>query len=295
MIGRGFFVGLREGLDTDSSVSPTSRSGDFTRPTSRPVLGEDSTAFSHAKDEASNEGEMSYATTGLIARGGVIGRSPVLSPLLTLDTAGLFLTGSVWPPFCSNNDMRVFVGPIEPESDERSRSASGLTLLSSTTFPFRCSLVGWWAFIGIEGVVLGFGLPDRLAARVAAMKDGERGSPGIDLAGVNTLLLWPSAGREGERLRLWSRDAEVAAIRAPLPWPLPVSRVGVGVGVGIEELLVVGFVAVFWKARKAPLRAALALFVVSLWPAWFGAPVLFMRLIGSGVNRPFSTYTSSLK
>lgn len=58
---------------------------------------------------------------------------------------------------------------------------------------------------------------------------------------------------EGDGARLRSRDAEVAAIRAPFA----VSRVGVAVDVGVEGLLVVWLVAVFWKARDAPLKAVL--------------------------------------
>ncbi len=204
MTGLGFLLGLRRDADTGSWAStfiraggvggrclllsdgsPASRSGGFTSTVPRPMLGEGNAAFSQAKVEANLEGEVSYVTTGLIVRGGVIGRSPALSPFFLLKTAGCFLTGSDSSSFRSNNDTRAFVGPIELESVVGSRSTTEWAVLSSPTYPFRCSRAGWWVFDCTEGAVLGLGLADRLAASVAAMRDGERGSPVADFAGVN--------------------------------------------------------------------------------------------------------------
>lgn len=131
----------------------------------------------------------------------------------------------------------------------------------------------------IEGPVFELGLADRLAASVAAMRDWERESPVVGLVGARGKLVWsrprvllpPVVCRleGGERVRLRSRDAEVAARRAPSSRPLRALRAlrasRVGVNVGAEPTPAVGFVGVFWKARKAPFKAVL--YVVSSWPA----------------------------
>lgn len=142
MTGRGFFVEWVEDVDTGSSASLTARSGDLILAISRPALGGDNAAFSQAKEEASIEGEVSYTTTGLIVRGGVIGRSPAPC-FLTLETAGLFLTGSVSSRFCSNRDTRALVGPIGLESVVRSKAETGLRAPSPATSPLRRSLTLW--------------------------------------------------------------------------------------------------------------------------------------------------------
>jgi hypothetical protein len=129
-------------------------------------------------------------TTGLIVRGGVIGRTPgpALCPFLTPDKARFLLTGSPSSSFFSNNDIRAFAGPIELVSVARSSPATKLEVLTSSTLPGGCSLTAApWAYGCIKVAVfgLGLGLADRLAASVAAMKDGERGSGMVTLAGVD--------------------------------------------------------------------------------------------------------------
>ena len=122
-----------------SDRPPRSRSGSFIPTGLRSALDEGSDAFSQAKEEASLDGEVSYVSTGLIVRGGVIGRSPTLGPLLLLEiVAGCFLTGSISPSFRSNNDTKAFVGPIELVSVVRSESATELVEFWSPIFPLRC-------------------------------------------------------------------------------------------------------------------------------------------------------------
>lgn len=282
MIGRGFFARLSD-VDEGGLISLASLR-ELVPTMRRLVSDEDDAAFSHAK-EAGPNGKVSELLTGLIVRGGVIGCNTALGPFLTLDTAGLFLIGSP-SPLCSNNDMRAFVGPIGLKSVVILGPITVPTVLFSPTFGFRRSAATCFVVVVcVEGPAFELGLDDRLAASVAAMRDWERESPVVGLVGARRELFWsrpkvllpPVVCRleGGERVRLRSRDAEVAARRAPSPRPLRTSRFGVNAGA--EPPAAVGLVGVFWKARKAPLKAVL--YVVSSWPVWFGVPALFMRLI----------------
>lgn len=133
--------------------------------------------FLRTGELASFDGDSSFLAIGLIVLGGLGARGFDFSPndFRVSSAATPFFTGSVSSFLFSNIDIKAFVDGIEVVSVAKSRLLTELAVLSATLC-FRCLPTCCGEYGRDWAAWLRAGLTDLLAARVAAMKDGERGS-----------------------------------------------------------------------------------------------------------------------
>ncbi len=180
------------------------------------------------------DGETVGLVTGLEPVEGVSGRGFgfgsgfgfVMSNLLLLDAKSCFLTGSISPSLFSNMDISVLAGGNDVVSVARSRLVTEVAALYVPVFPPSCLFAVCWLYGRGWTGWRELGLPDLLAARVAAMNDGDFGAGTVCFPGgiSKGVVAWPCCCKVCCKgcCSLWATDpCSVASPLVPVFRELP--------------------------------------------------------------------------